>query len=72
MAPTAATIVRGHQRTAETTTRSTGGLLAVHGIQSQTIGHELAWGRTPTEVPYIFLAFLIFVFIFYNYLFISI
>ena len=54
MAPTAAATVRGHQRAAKTTAGSTGGLLAVHGIQSQTIGLELAWGRTPAEVTCIF------------------
>jgi hypothetical protein len=41
----------GHQCAAETTTRSVGGLLTVHGIQPQILGHELAWGRTPAEVP---------------------
>ena len=54
MASTAAATVRGYQHTAETTAGSTGGLLAVHGIQSQTIGLELAWGRTPAEVTCIF------------------
>ena len=68
MAPSVAVIVRGHQRTTKTTTGSTGGLLAVHGIQSRTIGLELAWGRTPAKVPCIFFVFLIFTFIFYIYL----
>jgi hypothetical protein len=39
-----------NERNAEVTARRAGGLLAVHGIQSRTVGGELAWGRTPVEV----------------------
>ena len=46
-----------NERTAEATARRVGGLLVVHGIESRTIGHELAWGRTPTEVACIFFVF---------------
>ena len=58
MAPTTAATVHGHQRATETKIESTGGLLTVHGIQFWTIGLELAWGRTPAEVPCIFLVFI--------------
>jgi len=54
VAPTAVATVRGHQHAAEATTGSTGGLLAINGIQSRTLGLELAWGRTPVEVSCIF------------------
>ena len=53
-----------NEHTAEATTGHVGGLLTVLGIQSRTIGLELAWGRTPTEVPCIFSYFLILTFIF--------
>jgi hypothetical protein len=42
-----AAIVHELQHAAETTTGSTGGILTVYGIQSWTIGLELAWKRTP-------------------------
>ena len=54
MAASATATAGTNEHAAEATARRAGGLLAVHGIQSRTIGLELAWGRTPTEVPYIF------------------
>jgi hypothetical protein len=54
MAPTATSTIHGHQCATEATTRGAGGLLAVHGVQPRTLGRELAWGRTLTEVPCIF------------------
>ena len=54
MAASAASADGVNECAAEATIRHVGGLLAVLGIQSQTIGLELAWGRTPTEVPCIF------------------
>ena len=43
-----------NKQAAEATARRIGGLLAVLGILSRTIGHELACERTPAEVPCIF------------------
>ena len=60
MAASAATTDVSKEHNTEATTRRVGGLLAVLGIQSWTIGLELAWGRTPAEVPCIFFVFLIF------------
>ena len=54
MASAAAAADGTNERAAEATARRTGGLLAVRGVQPQTIGHELAWGRTSTEVGSIF------------------
>ena len=54
MASTVATTNDANERDAATTARTVGGLLAIHGIQSQTVGNEQAWGRTPTEVSTIF------------------
>ena len=54
MASVAAATDGANERDAEATTRCRGGLLAIHGIQSRTIGGELAWGRTPVEVSSIF------------------
>jgi hypothetical protein len=57
MAATAAAKDGTNECAAEATVRSVDGLLAVYGIQSRAIGFELAWGRTPTEVPCIILIF---------------
>ena len=54
MASTVAAIEGANKFDVEATTRRRGGLLAIHGIQSRTIGGELAWGRTPVEVSSIF------------------
>ena len=43
-----------NERDAAATARTTGGLLAIHGVQSWTVGNEQAQGRTPTEVSSIF------------------
>ena len=67
MVASAAATDGANEHAAEATARRAGGLLVVHGIQSQTVGLELAWGRTPVEVPCIFFIFLIFAFIFYIY-----
>ena len=46
-AAVAATTNGAIERDVEAIARRTGGLLAVHRIQSRTVGNELAWGRTP-------------------------
>jgi hypothetical protein len=73
VASSAATTNGKNERTAKAIAWRADGLLAVHGIQSRTIGDELAWGRTPAEVSGIFY-FLYFNFhiIFCIYLIISI
>jgi hypothetical protein len=43
-----------NERDAKATVQCTGGLLAVHGIQSRIVGDEQAWGRPPAEVSTIF------------------
>jgi hypothetical protein len=46
MAASAVATDDASERTAETIACPAGVLLAVHGIQSWTIGLELVWGRT--------------------------
>ena len=54
MASIADTTNGANERDAAATARTAGGLLAIHGVQSQTVGDEQAWGRTPAEVSSIF------------------
>ena len=54
MASAAATTDGTNERNAEATARRADGLLAAHGVQSQTVGDELASRRTPAEVSSIF------------------
>jgi hypothetical protein len=54
MAASAAAINGTNEHNAEVIARRVGGILTVHGIQSRTVGDELAWGRTPAEVSSIF------------------
>ena len=59
MAASAVAADGANERAAKTKIRRVGGLLAVLGIQSRTIGHELAWGWTPQRqlVSFIFCIF---------------
>ena len=42
-----ATTNGANERDAAATVRTIGDLLAIHGIQSWTVGNELAWGGLP-------------------------
>ena len=54
MASTTTSTNSANERNAAATVRTTRGLLAIHGVQSWTVGNEQAWGRTPAEVGSIF------------------